>query len=162
MTESADVAFDPETDAEHAAVVLRIGGGRYALAMSAVAEVGRPPVLTRVPGVPSWSAGVANWRGRILAVLDLRRLLGNESGSAFGGSRLVVASHEGITLGLLTDGVDGVITVPGDLDPPPVTLTDPAAALIAGQVLDAQGPIAVLNVAAVFRLRDSLPRVRRG
>ena len=56
-------------------VVVRLGGCRYAVSMDAVAEVGRPPVLTRVPGLPSWVAGVANWRGRVLAVLDLRPLL---------------------------------------------------------------------------------------
>lgn len=39
-----------ESAQEH--VVLRLGGCRYALAMSSVAEVGRPPGLTRVPGVP--------------------------------------------------------------------------------------------------------------
>ena len=43
---------------------------------SAVAEVGRLPKLTRVPGTPEWLSGVANWRGRILAVLDVRPLLG--------------------------------------------------------------------------------------
>jgi len=51
-------------------VLVRLGGCRYALPMSAVAEVGRPPSLTRVPGLPAWVAGVANWRGRVLAVLD--------------------------------------------------------------------------------------------
>ena len=53
-------------------VLVRLGGCRYALPMASVAEVGRPPGLTRVPGLPSWVAGVANWRGRVLAVLDLR------------------------------------------------------------------------------------------
>ena len=56
-------------------VLVRLGGCRYALPMASVAEVGRPPALTRVPGLPAFVAGVANWRGRVLAVLDLRGLL---------------------------------------------------------------------------------------
>ena len=34
--------------------------------LTSVAEVGRAPVVTRVPGLPTWLAGVANWRARSL------------------------------------------------------------------------------------------------
>ena len=44
--------------------------------MADVAEVAALPAVTRVPGSPAWLAGVANWRGRMLPVLDLRPLLG--------------------------------------------------------------------------------------
>ena len=49
-------------------VVVRLGGGRFALPMDAVAEVGRTPEVTRVPGTPAWVTGVTNWRGRILTI----------------------------------------------------------------------------------------------
>ena len=73
LPESSDRGIRAEPDGY---VMLRLGGARYAVGMSAVAEVGRLPKLTRVPGTPIWLAGVANWRGRILAVLDVRPLLG--------------------------------------------------------------------------------------
>ncbi len=74
-------------------VVVRLGGSRYAVPMSCVAEVGRPPSLTRVPSLPAWTAGVANWRGRVLAVIDLRPLLAAPVAGLDRRARLVVLNR---------------------------------------------------------------------
>lgn len=141
---------------------MRLGGCRYALPMPAVAEVGRPPSLTRVPGLPSWVAGVANWRGRVLAVLDLRPLLCAEPQQLDRRGRLVVLAKGGVTAGLLTDGVEGTCTVdPEDLEPSLAHLPAMTGALISGQVTDAQGPVGVLDLAAVFGLAATIARSRR-
>lgn len=143
-------------------VVVRLGGGRFALPMSAVAEVGRPPALTRVPGLPAWLAGVANWRGRVLAVLDLRPLLAATSPRGDRSARLVVLHHAGVTVGLLTEGVDGTRTLAAEkLETALAHLPDSAADLLAGQITDDAGPCGVLDLDAVYRLADALPRARR-
>ncbi len=143
-------------------VVVRLGGGRYALPMSAVAEVGRPPSLTRVPGLPAWVAGVANWRGRVLAVLDLRPLLSAPSVRGDRGARLVVLQHSGVTVGLLTEGVDGTRALAADqIETALAHLSDAAADLLAGQITDEAGPCGVLDLDGVYRLADALPRARR-
>jgi purine-binding chemotaxis protein CheW len=143
-------------------VVVRLGGCRYALPMTSVAEVGRPPSLTRVPGVPTWVAGVANWRGRVLAVLDLRPLLSADSTSLDRRGRLVVLTRAGVTAGLLTEGVEGTAGIDSDdLEPSLAHLPAVTGALISGQVTDAQGPVGVLDLEAVFGLADTLTRSRR-
>lgn len=142
------------------AIVVRLGPGRYVLPMAAVAEVGRPPRLTRLPGTPGWLAGAANWRGRVLPVVDVRALLGATVGET-AATRLVVLNEDAMSVGLLTDGVDGTMPLTAEPEPPPETLAGPAAGLLAGQVVDDDGPLGVLDVAAVMRLRDGLPRVRR-
>ncbi len=143
------------------AVVLQLGRSRYAVPMRAIAEVGHPPRVTRVPGLPDWLAGVVNWRGRILAVLDLRGVLGGDGDEPGVSARLVVLIRDGVTVGLLADAVSGTRTLPDDLEPPLSTLPDPAAGLLAGHVTDDNGPVTVLDVAAVFRLREALPRGSR-
>jgi purine-binding chemotaxis protein CheW len=155
-----------ETSTEQArpeeVVVVRLGGCRYAVPMPAVAEVGRPPSLTRVPGLPAWVAGVANWRGRVLAVLDLRPLLAAEPSSLDRRGRLVVLSRNGVSAGLLTEGVEGTTDVDAEaLEPALANLPDTAGALLAGQVTDAAGPLGVLDLEALFALADDLPRPRR-
>jgi purine-binding chemotaxis protein CheW len=143
-------------------VVVRLGGCRYAVPMPVVAEVGRPPGLTRVPGLPAWVAGVANWRGRVLAILDLRPLLACEAAPLDRRGRLVVLSRGGMTAGLLTEGVEGTSDVdPESVQPALAHLPASAGALLAGQVNDAIGPIGVLDLEALFGLADSLPRARR-
>lgn len=143
-------------------VVVRLGGSRFALPMSAVAEVGRPAGLTRVPGLPGWVAGVANWRGRVLAVLDLRPLLGGQTAPLDRRGRLVVLSSGGVRLGLLTEGVEGSVVVdPEAVEQVLAHLPGTTAALLCGQVTDEAGPVGLLDVAAVFALQDDLPRIRR-
>lgn len=143
-------------------VVVRLCGSRYALPMSAVAEVGRPPTLTRVPGLPAWLAGVANWRGRVLAVLDLRPLLAGVVAPLDRRARLVVLNRAGVTVGLLTEGVDGTNLLTDDqVEPSLAHLPDSAADLLVGQTTDADGPCGVFDLDAVFRLADVLPRARR-
>lgn len=143
-------------------VVVRLGGSRYALPMDAVAEVGRPPSLTRVPGLPSWLAGVANWRGRVLAVLDLRPLLAAPLGSLDRRARLVVLHRNAVSVGLLIEGVEGThLLADEQVEPSLAHLPGSASELLAGQITDAEGPCGVLDLEAVFRLTDALPRARR-
>ena len=143
-------------------VVVRLGGCRYALPMSAVAEVGRPPALTRVPGLPGWVAGVANWRGRVLAVLDLRSLLAASAGDLDRRGRLVVLTHGGVRVGLLVESVAGGAALDAeDVEPALAHLPESTGALLAGQVTDAEGPYGVLDLDAVFGLADTLPRARK-
>lgn len=143
-------------------VVVRLGGSRYALPMAAVAEVGRPPGLTRVPGLPAWVAGVANWRGRVLAVLDLRSLLSAGAGPLDRRGRLVVVAHGGLRFGLLVESVaGGAVLDPEAVEPALAHLPESAGSLLVGQVTDAEGPYGVLALDAVVALADGLPRTRR-
>lgn len=144
-------------------VVVRLGGGRFALPMSDVAEVGRLPGLTRVPGTPPWVAGVVNWRGRILGVLDLRLLLDvAPDDGALDDRRLVVLSRQGIAAGVLAERVEGVVDVdPERLEPALLTLPAEAGALLEGQLTDDQGPVGVIDAGAVFALRGRVGNVRR-
>lgn len=143
-------------------VVVRLGGSRYALPMSAVAEVGRPPALTRVPGLPSWLAGVANWRGRVLAIVDLRPLLTATPAQLDRRARLVVLNRGGVPVGLLTEGVEGTHLLDDEqVEPSLAHLPGTAADLLVGQTTDGQGPCGVVDLDAVYRLADSLPRARR-
>jgi purine-binding chemotaxis protein CheW len=143
-------------------VVVRLGGSRYALPMEAVAEVGRPPGLTRVPGVPNWLAGVANWRGRVLAVLDLRPLLAAPNVAFDRSARLIVLNRNNVSVGVLTEGVEGTHWLdPEQLEPSLAHLPDTASDLLLGQTTDSGGPCGVLDLDALYRLTEALPRARR-
>jgi purine-binding chemotaxis protein CheW len=147
-------------------VLLRLGGSRFAVAMADVAEVTALPPVTRLPGAPAWLAGVANWRGRMLPVLDIRTLVGVPVTPLASSARLVVviAGLRGeLTAGLVAEAVPGVYDVAIDsMLAPPATLPTETARLVSGQVTDALGPIAVLDVEALLGLRDRVDRRRHG
>jgi purine-binding chemotaxis protein CheW len=152
---------DPAADSENVAeaVLVRLGSGRFAADLDGVAEVGRVPAVTRIPGSPGWLTGVANWRGRLLPVLDLRPLLGAEAAPSGPSSRLLVLGGEGVNVGVVVDAVEGTGPLGIVEDLPPAV--DARGGLLAGQVPREDGPVAVLDVSAVLRLRDALPRARR-
>lgn len=158
-TPAAAPADDAAADAD--AVVVLLGSGRFAVSLGSVAEVGRVPSVTRVPGTPGWVAGVANWRGRILPILDLRSLLGAAEVPLTASARLLVLTADGVSVGLLVEAVEGTAVVAASAEPFPATLAGSAARLLAGQLPHPDGPVAVLDVDAVLRMRDSLPRGRR-
>lgn len=146
-------------------VVLRLGAGRYVVALEDVAEVVPLAPLTRVPNAPGWLAGVANWRGRVLPVVDLRLLLDAPAPPLPSSARFVVLTPGGwaqsAAVGVLAEAVPGVHDGALDpLDPLPPTSSGAAGALLRGQLLDGHGPLGVLDAAAVLALRDRLPRVR--
>jgi chemotaxis signal transduction protein len=152
-----------EGTARAGGILLRLGSSRYAVDVAHVAEVVTVPVVTRVPGVPAWLTGVANWRGRLLPVLDVRSLLGAPVTPLASSARLLVLQDGDVTAGLLAEAVPGVYDVPLDVaDPPPATLTGDAARLVSGQVGDDAGPIGVLDARAVLASRERLDRRRHG
>jgi purine-binding chemotaxis protein CheW len=164
VTDSQLVAAVDQSEDDSAAsvdaIVVRMSSGKFAIDLASIAEVGRTPPVTRVPGLPSWLAGVANWRGRILPVLDLRPLLGAEASELDNQARLVVLSEVGIAVGMIVDAVDGTTSM-SEVAPFPPASAPIGADLLSGQVSREDGPLAVLDVPAVLRLRDGLPRGRR-
>lgn len=161
MTEPAETTADAADAAAGEAVVVRLGSGRFAVSLASVAEVGRVPGVTRIPGGPDWLAGVANWRGRLMPVLDLRGLLGADRTPFTSSARLVVVVDDGISAGVVVDAVEGTGSLGAQVDEFPAALAGPGAALLRGQVPRDDGPVAVIDPAAVLRLRESMPRARR-
>src|ERR1700753_1346389 len=75
---SAQVNQEGPTGREWVGVALRMAGDLYLVAREETREVlGLPPTLTRVPGAKPWIKGLANVRGQLLPVVDLRQFLGS-------------------------------------------------------------------------------------
>ncbi|MGH8324361.1 MAG: chemotaxis protein CheW, partial [Steroidobacteraceae bacterium] len=74
----AQVNQEGTTGREWVGVALRMAGDLYLVAREETREVlGLPPTLTRVPGAKQWIKGLANVRGQLLPVIDLRQFLGS-------------------------------------------------------------------------------------
>ena len=142
---------------ERPVLVVRLGGERFGVPLPSVEEVSRPAPLTRVPRTPPWLAGVANSRGRVLPVADVRAQMGLARPDTVARRARCVLLREGeVRLGLLTEGVDGVVGLPPALDPVLATLPAGARALLAGSAATTVGPLPVLSVAALLGLRGQL------
>lgn len=85
-----------------------------------VQEVIRRPPLTRMPGAHPLVAGLAEIRGRVIPVIDLRLAIG---GTAQGeGGHVIVSEYNRSLQGFLVDGVERIIHVDVQtMHPPPGT-----------------------------------------
>ena len=84
----------------------------FGIPVTQVREVIRVSDITRVPQAPVHVRGVANLRGRILAVVELRSRLGLPAAELTPRSRVVVVEVRERVLGLLVDAVSQVTKVP--------------------------------------------------
>jgi twitching motility protein PilI len=94
--------------AEWVGVGCRLAQDRYLIHREEVREVMMmPPSITRVPGARPWVAGLANLRGLLLPVIDLRIYLGAGTSKGAPGGRVLVANNSELPFGIIVDEVFG-------------------------------------------------------
>ena len=105
---SAQVAQETSSGREWVGVALRMAGELYLVAREETREVlSVPGALTRVPGAKTWIKGLANVRGSLLPIIDLRQFLGSGTTPASRNTRIIVVNHREVPAGLLVDEVLG-------------------------------------------------------
>ncbi len=105
---SAALAQEGTAGREWVGVAFRMAGELFLVAREETREVlGVPSSMTRVPGAKNWIKGLANVRGQLLPVLDLRQFLGSGQTPLTRNARVVVVNHREIPAGLLVDEVLG-------------------------------------------------------
>lgn len=105
---AAEAGQDAGPGREWVGVALRMAGELYLVAREETREVlGVPPALTRVPGAKPWVKGLANVRGQLLPIIDLRQYLGSGVTPLTRNTRVVVVNHRDIPAGLMVDEVLG-------------------------------------------------------
>ena len=105
---TASAAPDVAQAGDWVGVALRMAGELYLVAREEAREVlGVPSPLTRVPGAKSWILGLANIRGQLYPMIDLRAFLGSGQTPMSRNSRAIIVNHRDIPAGLVVDEVLG-------------------------------------------------------
>lgn len=103
--------------AEHQFVTFDVAGEMFAVPMAPVQEIIRVPEVARLPLAPAALDGLANLRGRVLPIVNLRRLFGIAERSSDEATRALVV-NVGQPLGFVVDRVASVVSIePGELQP---------------------------------------------
>ena len=123
---AAASAPDTAVGQEWVGVAFRMGGETFLVARSETREVlGYPAAVTRIPGAKSGVKGLANVRGQLLPMLDLRQFLGSGATTSGRNTRVVVVNHREIPAGLMVDEVLGFRRFAEsefNADPPPTVI----------------------------------------
>jgi purine-binding chemotaxis protein CheW len=119
MKGSAMSTSDTAADGGHSrqVVTFSVAGEMFAVPMAPVQEIIRVPEVARLPLAPASLDGLANLRGRVLPIINLRRLFGCEPREHDDATRALVINL-GQPLGFVVDRVASVISVePGQTEP---------------------------------------------
>jgi purine-binding chemotaxis protein CheW len=137
-------------------VTALIGDELFGLPILRVQDVFHPERLTRVPLAPAEIAGVLNLRGRIVTLIDMRRLLGLGERQEKTRPLAIGVEMRGESYGLLIDSVGEVLKLDDAArEPPPVNLDPRLARVCAGiHRLDGQ-LLVVLDVDRVLDAGDT-------
>ena len=93
---------------EWVGVAFRIGEEQFVASRDQVREVLMlPDAMTRVPGANRWLLGIANLRGHLLPLVDVKLMLGSGRTSLRRSTRVVSVNHREIPAGLVVDEVMG-------------------------------------------------------
>ncbi len=95
-------------------LIFKMQNGLFALNVNAVLEVLEDQRVAKVPNTPEHIRGVVNFRGDILPIIDLRRIMNFETSKD---TEVVIVleighGHHALRIGAVADGVIGVVLVP--------------------------------------------------
>jgi twitching motility protein PilI len=94
--------------AEWVGVGFRIGEEQFLASREHVREVLMlPEDMTRVPGARRWLLGIANLRGHLLPLIDVKLLLGSGRTTLRRTTRVISVNHREVPAGLVVDEVLG-------------------------------------------------------
>jgi len=100
-------SVDGATD-EWTGIGFRLAGVSLLSSMGEVAEILDPPPFTRIPGVHPWVVGIANVRGGLLPLMDLKRFVTGLPTKSINTARVMVVNHNGLHTGLIVEEVQGM------------------------------------------------------
>ena len=126
-------------------VTMKIDKQLFGLPILSAQDIVETHTITQVPMAPSAVAGVMNLRGRIVTVINLRRIIGQEDNIA---SRMgVTVEHDGDLYTILVDAIGEVMSVASeDLEPVPTTLHSELKSLCKGIYRLETGLLALLDI----------------
>lgn len=101
-----------------------VGEQHFCIDIMVVREIRGWTTATPLPHAPAASRGVVNLRGTMLPIIDLAAQLGLPSAEATKQSVIIVVEVHGQMVGLLVDGVNGILTVTAEMiqEAPPIAL----------------------------------------
>lgn len=97
----------------------KLNGSEYTIPILKVREIINTPSITRLPQSPHYMRGIINLRGKIIPVVDLRKLISVGETGVNGSTKVIVVSSGKIAFGILVDSITSVVNInESDIEPP--------------------------------------------
>ena len=138
-------------------LLFQSGNQRFGIDAAEVIEVAPPLACRTLPHAPAYGAGLVNYRGATVPVIDITALLTGAPAQLLMSTRLLLVRYGGHILGLLAErAVETTACRETDLRPMPVGIE--GAAYLGPVLMDRAGMIQKITVTALLpgAVRDML------
>jgi purine-binding chemotaxis protein CheW len=107
-----NAALNQKSEEGEKYIVFQLEEKFYGISSKSVAEVAATLPVTTLPNVPEWVLGIANLRGDVISVLDLRKLWGKTTELPAKQRLLIFHSAPNDTpIGLVVDKVNDMVSI---------------------------------------------------
>lgn len=128
-----------------------LNGEIYGIELKKTQEIVRAEGVVRIPRSANYFSGMINLRGTIIAVIDLKKLLGFSSSTLTWTSRILIVQQNQLSIGLLVDQVKEIIRLEqSDIVPPHAHLEDEKRRFIRGMVEKTEHLVAILDLEKIY------------
>lgn len=140
-----------DAQVEDTYLTFQLDGSEYAIAVTNVKEIVRLPTYVAVPDVPDFIRGVINLRGHVIPLMDGRARLGLPSAEYSDRTVAIVLESNGVSTGLVADGVNGVADIPpAQIDAPPARKSRGRARAVKGIARTGESVSIILDAALLL------------
>ena len=138
-------------------VTFDLGSDVFAAEVFAVERVLRHVQPNSVPDVPEWIAGVIEYSGGVIPVVEMRRRMGLDPAEVSHDTRILVFAASGGRIGAIVDAVHEVATIPkASINPPPPMFRGLAAEFVRGIAKVRDQLVVILDVDRVLTSADRI------
>ena len=140
---------------ENQLVTFLLEGEEFGFNIMSVQEIIRLPRMAKVPRTPQYVDGIANLRGVVLPVIDMRTRFGMQREEETDRTRVLVVDIDGVKAGLRVDHVKQVTRVmQSEMEPPPAAIRGASSDCLDGVVRLDKGKriVMALNAARVCHI----------
>ncbi|MDD5093660.1 MAG: chemotaxis protein CheW [Dehalococcoidia bacterium] len=109
-------------EAERQLVIFSLANESYGVDIGTVNEIIRMQDISRVPRAPNFVQGVINLRGKVIPVVDLRKVFCLPAGETNRETRIVVVDILEQHVGIMVDAVTEVLRISADAVEPPASM----------------------------------------
>lgn len=150
-------ALDPAAQArDKEFVTFAVAGQSYGLDIQQIREIRRWSPVTALPHSPESILGVMNLRGAVIPIYDLACHFGLGQTRHSERNVVIVAAHDGQTIGLLVEAVCEILTVAtSTIQPTPDVKSDATKEAILGVISHEDDMTRIIDLKFVTDLRPS-------
>lgn len=106
-------------------VVFTINGEEFGLNIENISSIERMLDIFKIPNTPDYIEGLANLRGKVLTIFNLRRRFNLASPEFDENTKIIITNTSASEIGIIVDGVREIIKVEDDeFDPAPQALNN--------------------------------------